>query len=390
MAHAERAHARLSASGSKRWLSCTPSARIEDQFPDSTSDYAAEGTLAHELSEIILKKAIGLITPSAYSKQFKKIEKNSLFNNEMVSYCQDYADSVIERYHEALATTPDATISLEERLDFSHLVPDGFGTGDVLIIADGTMEVIDLKYGKGVQVSAIDNSQMRLYGLGAINIHGHLYDISRVKMTIMQPRLNHIDSEELDAKELLEWGESYVRPRAELADRGEGEFIPGDHCKFCKAKAICTARAEQNLEMAKFDFKKGELLTFDEVAEILARADELQAWAKDIQEYALDQAERHGIKFPGWKLVAGRSNRKYADEDSIISKLTSEGYEEEVIYQPKKLKGITDMTKLLGTKVFETLIGSYVMKPPGKPVLVPESDSRPELSSTEDAIRDFE
>lgn len=391
--HSERAHAKLSASGSKRWLTCTPSAGLEEDFEDSESEFALEGTAAHEYSEILLTIELGLGDEESLDKtRTQKIEfetNNRFFSNEMADHCKTYVDLVIERYHAALATTPNAQISIEERLDFSAWVPEGFGTGDTLIIANDYIEVIDLKYGKGVKVDAEDNTQMRLYGLGAMDAYDMLYDFKEIRMTIVQPRLDNIVTEVLSIDELRSWGDDYVKPRALLADKGEGEFCAGDHCGFCKARHTCRDRAEYYMELEKFESKKAPLLSVAEIAEILAKASALQKWAEDIQGYALEQAEKHGIKYPGWKLVEGKANRKISDEDAVATVLDLEGYTDEQIYN-KKMKGIGDLEKLLGKKQFETFAGPYVIKPPGKATLAPETDKRPEINSSEQAERDFE
>jgi hypothetical protein len=230
---------------------------------------------------------------------------------------------------------------------------------------------------------------MRLYGLGSVNQFGLLYDFDRIRMTIVQPRLDSISSDEISVSDLLKWGDEFVKPKAKMAMAGEGEFVSGDHCQFCRAKAICKAIAEANLQMAKYDFREPLLLTNDEIGEILTKAEELQKWAKDIQDYALDQAENHGIKFPGWKLVEGRSNRKYSDEAAVADKLKAEGYTSDVYYQPQKLWGITEMEKKLGKKLFEGYLSNLIIKPAGKPTLAPESDKRPEISSVSSAVEDF-
>lgn len=387
--HSERAHALLSASGAKRWMACTPSARLEEQFEDTTSSFAEEGTLAHEISEEMLREALDLIKPATLKRKITKFKKHELFAEEMLDYCQQYTDLVMERYNAALALDKSAQISIEERLDFSAWVPDGFGTGDTVIICSEYIEVIDLKYGKGVKVDAVDNPQMRLYGLGAYDAYYLLYGFKEISMTIVQPRLDHIDTETMAISDLLDWGENDVTPKATLADAGEGEFCAGEHCKFCKARYTCKARADHNLEMAKYEFTEPSLLTVDQIGDILAKAEELQKWAKDLQGYALDQAENHGVKFPGWKLVEGRSNRKYTDEDAVASSLELEGFTEEQIYN-KKIKGVTELTKSLGKKKFSEYVDPFIIKPPGKPALVPESDKRPELNSTEAAVSDFE
>jgi hypothetical protein len=389
-AHAERAHALLSASGAKKWIACPPSARLEDQMVDESSDHAKAGTLAHEISEAVLRKELGLIKGATLKRKMTEFRKISLFEEEMIDYCQQYVDLVMERYHEALAVTPDAQISIEERLDFSAWVPDGFGTGDVLIVANDYVEVIDLKYGKGIKVDAVDNPQTRLYGLGAYHAYADFYDFKQVKMTIIQPRLDHIDTEVMAVEDLIDWAEDIVVPSAELAHAGVGEFCAGSHCtaSFCKVRETCRARAEANLAMAKYDFKEGPLLTVDEIGEILAKADELQKWANDIQGFALKQAE-NGVKIPGWKLVEGRSNRKYEDEEAVATSLEMEGFTDDQIYN-KKIKGVTELTKALGKKKFETYVGPYIIKPPGKPALVSEADGRPELNTLESQIKDFD
>ncbi|MFZ5817263.1 MAG: DUF2800 domain-containing protein [Bacillota bacterium] len=382
------AHAILSASGAHRWLACPASARLEQEFPDSTSTYAEEGTLAHALAELELRHFLGGLTWEDYESILEPIASNPLYSGEMYDYVQQHVDLVIERINAARAATPDALVFLEQRLDFSRWVPDGFGTGDVVIIADGTLEVIDLKYGKGVPVSAEGNPQIRLYGLGALDSFGTLYEIDRVRMTIVQPRLDSISTEEMSVEDLVTWGDTVVLPAAMLAYSGEGPYAAGEHCQFCRAKAQCRARAEANLELAKYDFRAPALLTHEEIAEILSRAEELQKWAADLQAYALDQAVNHGVRFPGWKLVEGRSNRKYEDEAQVTAALLAEGYTEEQIYE-KKLLGISAMEKLLTKKRFETILGGLVVKPEGKPVLVPESDKRPEINSVASAQADF-
>lgn len=246
------------------------------------------------------------------------------------------------------------------------------GQGDVLIIADDTMEVIDLKYGKGVPVSAEDNSQMRLYGLGALDGYGYLYDIQTVRMTIVQPRLDSVSTEDLPATDLITWGDDYVKPRADMAAAGEGEFAAGDHCRFCRARSTCRKRAEENLELAKYDFREGALLSTDEVGDVLGRIDQLQKWAEDIKKHALDQAEKHGVRYPGWKLVEGRSNRIYSDRDAVQAALLEGGFVEDKILTPRELLGITAMEKAVGKKKFEELLSDLIIKPVGKPTLALE------------------
>ncbi|WP_017726743.1 DUF2800 domain-containing protein [Halalkalibacterium ligniniphilum] len=389
-AHAERAHALLSASGSSRWLKCTPSVQLEQEFEETTSEFAEEGTAAHELSELFLQLHFEQINKRTFTRRLNKFKKeNEHYSEGMEEYVKTYVDVVIERANESFSVASDAQVLLEQRLDFSQWVPDGFGTGDVVIVGDGTLEVIDLKYGKGVPVSAEGNTQMRLYALGALNQYGILYDIETVRMTIVQPRLDSISTDEIDVDELLTWADEIVKPKAEMAANGDGEFCAGDHCRFCRAKHVCKARADANLEMAKYDFRNPNLLTHEEIGQILHEAEELKRWAQDVQNYALIQAESHGEKFPGWKLVEGRSNRKYTDEEAVPKTLLAEGYAEEEIYKPREILGISAMEKAIGKKRFKELLSELVIKPSGKPTLVPESDKRPELNSVESAVEDF-
>lgn len=368
-------HAILSASGASRWMACTPSAVLEQQFENKSSVFAEEGTLAHELGELTLKLNLGEITKRTFNSKFKKIQENKLYSADMPDYVQTYVDTCLERVSEAKATTPDALFKIEQRLDFSEWVPDGFGTGDFVIIADGTMEVCDLKYGKGVPVSANNNKQMMLYALGAIAEFNFLYDIQKVRMTIIQPRLDNLSTFEVNTEDLLKWAEDYVRPRAELAIKGKGEFCAGDYCKFCRAKAICRARAEKNMELAKYDFEEPALLDNNDVAYILSKIDELVNWAGDVKDFALEQA-LNGEEYDGFKVVEGRSNRKYADTEAIVEILRDNNFNDPDIFKPSELITLTNMEKLVGKKKLTELIGDYIVKPPGKPTLVPIADKR--------------
>lgn len=390
VAHADRDHAKLSASGSSRWLKCTPSVQLEEEFEETTSVFAEEGTAAHELSELFLQLHFEQINKRTFTRRYNKFKKeNGYYSEGMEEYVKTYVEVVVERANETFATSPDAQVLLEQQLDFSQWVPEGFGTGDVLIIGDGTLEVVDLKYGKGVPVSAEGNSQMRLYALGALDQYGFLYDIERVRMTIVQPRLDNLSTDEVSSDNLLKWAEEEVKPKALMAWNGDGEFVAGDHCRFCRAKAVCKARADHNLKMAMYDFRSPDLLTHEEIGQILHKAEELKRWAKDVQDYALVQAEEHGAKFSGWKLVEGRSNRKYTDEKAVKDRLLSSGYVEDEIFKPREVLGISAMEKTIGKKKFAELLEGLVIKPSGKPTLVPESDKRPELNSIDSAIEDF-
>ena len=382
-------HAKLSASGAKRWMSCPPSANLETQFPDKTTEYAEEGTFAHSLAELILRYNNNEITKKTFSTRLNKLKVDEKYSAEMQGYIEGYTEMVWEQFNIAKADCPDALALFEQRLDFSAYVPEGFGTGDVVIIADDLVQVIDLKYGKGVGVSAEDNPQLRLYGLGAYLEHSMLYDIKRVRMTIIQPRLENISTEELSVAELLGWAENEVKPKAEMAMKGEGEFCIGDHCRFCKAFATCRVQKDYQMQLAKYEFADGDLLDESEIGDVLSRVDVLVKWADAIKTYAFDQALNHGQHYSGWKLVEGRSNRKYSEEEAVASLLIEKGYEAEKIYKPRELLGITAMEKVVGKKKFSELLGDLVIKPEGKPVLVPEADNRPELNTAEKAADDF-
>lgn len=380
------AHAKLSASGSKKWLTCMPSAALEDQFPDERSEYAEEGTFAHHLGEHRLQKKLKL--PLDYKKPELIPGYDKWYTQDLSDHVDTYVGVAMDRIKAAKAECPDALVLLEQRLDFSEWVPEGFGTGDVVVVADGFIEVIDLKFGKGVVVEAEENTQMRLYALGAYNEYSHLYEITEARMTICQPRVSNHDTDTVPMLQLLGWADGYVKPRAEQAwAHLEGlpaiEYVPGDHCSsgFCRARFTCRARAEQNLLAAQYEFKKPDLLSPEEVGSILTIAGQLQKWAGEIQDWAREQAEQHHVKIPGWKLVEGRSNRTIVDLDFAVRMLNQNGYSDAIIYKPRQLLGISELEKLLGKKEFAAVLGDVVAKPQGKPVLVPSTDKRPELDS---------
>ena len=382
------AHALLSASGASRWMACTPSARYEQQFPNSTSSFAEEGTLAHEIGEIYLRKFIGEITAQKYTALLKKIKKSNLYQEEMLDYVSLYTGIVLEKFSEARARSEDAVLKVEEKLDFSNYVDKGFGTGDAIIISDGILEIYDLKYGKGVRVEAKENPQMMLYALGALNEYDLLYDIELVRMTIIQPRLDHLSGYEIEADKLRDWGENTVKPLAKLAYEGKGEFNPGEkQCKFCKARYKCRARAEKNLELAKYEFKNTNDLTNIEISDILNKLPEFESWVKDIKDGAL-KAALEGESFPGWKVVEGRSSRKITNEKDVINVMDELGYEPGQ-YLNTKLKGIGDLEKLIGKKDFNNVLGDFITIPEGKPTLVIENDKRPAYNPANKAADDF-
>lgn len=374
-------HALLSASGSDRWLNCPPSARLEAEIKEKTSQYAQEGTFAHAMAELRLAHYLGNITLLEQNSKFTKLKQDKFYSQELEDDVQIYVDFAIEKINEAKTRTKDAVVLLEARLDYSPWVREGFGTGDLVLVTDDVLEVVDLKFGRGVQVSAVDNSQMRLYALGAINQFSVLYNINTVKMTIHQPRLDNISTDEMPVKELVHWGEQTAKPIADMAFKGKGEFKPGEHCRFCKVRFTCRARADEHLKLAQHDFKKPPLLTDKEIFEILAVTDALQSWVSDIQAYALDQAVNHNKEWPGYKLIEGRSYRRYTDEAQAAEVLMAVGFGEEQIYA-KKLLGITAMERLVGKGEFNELLGPYIKKPPGKPKLVSVDDKRPAIKST--------
>lgn len=377
-----REHAILSASGAHRWLECTPSARLEEEIAEKTSIYAEEGTFMHELAELNLSLYLERISKPQFNKKLQEMKQNEFYTEEIEKAIQSYVDIVIERINEA---GKDSLILLEEQVDFSPWVPEGFGTSDALIISNNTIEVIDLKGGRGVRVEAEDNPQMRLYALGAINGFGILYDIEKIQMTIIQPRLDSISTDEMTIDELLEWGETIVKPRAEIAFKGEGEYKVSDGCRFCKVKAICRARAEENMKLAYLDFKSPPTLTDEEIVEVLMAIKELQKWASDVEDYALNEAINNGKYWPGMKLVRGRSSRRYRSEEEVAKKLLDAGYEEDKIFS-KSLLNLTKLEKELGKKEFGEVLGSLIETPPGKIQLVPEDDKRPaiKVSAEED------
>lgn len=361
-------HALLSASSSHRWLNCPPSARLCENYEDKGSEYAQEGTDAHSLCEHKLKLALGMDTTDP-------TENLSFYNEEMEQCACDYASYVLELVEEAKKICKDPVVLIEQRLDFSRFVAEGFGTGDCEIIADGTLYIVDYKHGKGVEVSAVENPQMMLYALGALELFDGIYDIDTVRMAIFQPRRENVSVCVMSKEDLLQWAYNDLMAKAKLAYEGGGEFACGDWCRFCKAKAACRKRAEYNLELAKYDFAMPDTLEDAEIAAILEKADELAAWAADVKEFALQQA-LNGVRYAGFKVVEGRSNRKYTDEDAVADTVKKAGYDP---YEPKLL-GITAMEKLLGKKQFAKLLSGLVEKPQGKPALVPESDKRQEMN----------
>ena len=367
-------HAFLAASASERWLHCPPSAKLCAQEDDQGSEYARQGSDAHALCEHLLLKALGRETRDP-------TEDLTYYDAEMQEAAEAYAAFVMEQVAEAKTVCHDPLICVEQTVDFSKWVQHGFGTADALIVADDTLYITDMKYGVGCLVTAdgedgTGNSQLKCYALGAIDTFGDLYDINRIRLSIFQPRRDNVDTFELTKADLLQWADDVLAPIAKLAYEGQGEFEAGNHCQFCRVKATCRKRAEYAMELAKYEFADAPTLDESEIAEILPQIDTLVSWAEDIKAYALNQA-LSGVRFPGFKLVAGRSNRKYADEAAVAKVVSEAGYDP----YDKRLVGITEMTKRLGKKRFEELLNGLLIKPEGKPVLVPATDTRPELNN---------
>lgn len=374
--HSERAHALLSASGASRWIKCTPSPRLEEGFANESSSFAEEGTLAHEFAELNLKLQLDLIEIGEYDLSALEHFRSDYYSDEMIHFVQVHIDYVTEQFAEAKRKTPDAILLIEQKVDITHLIEEGFGTCDVIIIADGTLEVIDLKYGLGVRVSAEDNSQLKLYGSGALEAYDLMYDIHTVKLTITQPRMDSISSWEISAKDLRQWGEEVVKPKAQIAYAGEGEQVTGDWCKFCKASPRCKAQADKALELAKLDFAEPMLLTDAELIDVYAQSPQVTKWLSSVTDYIFKEALA-GKKWEGYKLVDGQNRRGWTDEEKA-QRILSTDYDEHH-YVTTKLKGIGDIEKLVGKKVFPALLGDVVAFKKTSPSLVHESDKRPAL-----------
>ena len=373
-----KGHAILSASASDRWLNCPPSARLCEAYEDKGSDYAAEGTDAHALCEFRLKQALGIPAENP-------IENLSWYNEEMEECAAGYAAYVVELLETAKQTCSGPVVMIEQRVDFSRWVQEGFGTADCILITDGVLNIVDYKHGKGVEVRAEGNTQLSLYSLGALEIFDGIYDIDRVCVHIFQPRKSNVVSSMMDKIDLYEWADTELTEKAQLAYEGQGSFSCGEWCRFCKAKAECRERAEANMALARYDFQTPALLDDEEIADILGKVDALTAWASDVKEYALQQAIS-GKDWTGWKLVEGRSNRKYTNDAVVAATVESAGFDP---YE-RKVLGITAMQKLLGKSRFEELLAPYIEKPQGKPTLVPESDKRPAMNTAKsDFMEEF-
>ena len=356
-------HALLSASSSHRWLHCNPSARLEREFADRETTAAAEGTAAHALAEHKLKRRLKLRSERPVSP----------FDTEEMEICtDDYADFVMEQVTKERRRDPDTQVFIEQRLDFSCYVPEGFGTGDCLIVSKGRLHIIDLKYGMGLLVDSEENPQMKLYALAALTQYEEQYQIKKVKLTIFQPRRENVSTWETSVAKLKKWATKELVPKAEKAFKGEGEYCPGEWCIFCKAAVKCRARAEDKLRLAQSEFKMPPLLTDAEIEDVLAKLPDIKKWADEIQEYALAKALA-GKEWAGFKLVEGRSVRKFTDERAVVKAANAAGYHD--IYK-QTLISLTEMEKLMGKAEFSKVLGALVTKPQGKPTLVPDTDKR--------------
>lgn len=383
MNHKERDHALLSASGASRWMHCNPSARLEELFEENTSTYAEEGTLAHEISELKLTKYLTPVGPRTFNAKLKKLKEKELYKPEMDNYTDVYVENIKELLM-SFDKTPTAFI--EKKVDFSDYVPNGFGTADFVTVVDKTMYIRDLKYGKGVPVFAENNPQLMLYALGALLEFSVYMDVDTVNMGIIQPRLDNISIWEISANELLEWAENEVKPNADRAINGEGDFKVGQ-CGFCRARAACRARAEYNLGLEKDMKTKGNILSNSEIGDVLSRAQDLVKWVKHLEEYA-QSAILRGEKIPGWKLVEGRSIRSFSDTEKAFEVLKEKGIAEELMYERKMLT-LSQLESVVGKKDFNDYVGDLIIKPKGKPTLVVESDKRSNYVIENDVTNDF-
>lgn len=371
-------HALLSASGAHRWLHCTGSPLLEKDFPDSTSVYAQEGTLAHELCELKLMAYTGEITKRKLTSMKNKLMKSELWQPEMEGTSEAYLDYVKDI---TMSYVVKPVILTEKKVNFSRYVPEGFGTADCLILAGDTLHVVDYKHGKGVVVDADHNPQMMLYALGAMSELSILYRFKFVHMTIVQPRVNNISEFTMTADELIEWGETIVKPKAEAAISGNGEFEAGDWCRFCRAKQQCKTRYEANdsLYPELSERHDPRLITLEELGEYLKRGKDMAAWLEDMKEYALSESLA-GADVPGWKAVEGRGSRAFTDTDKAVDTLVKNGINESVLYERRVLT-LAQMEKAVGKKAFGEIVGNLVVKNPGKPTLVEESDKRPKITN---------
>lgn len=375
-------HARLSPSAAKRWLNCTPSVLMEEQYEDSTSPAAAEGTAAHELAELLLRREINDVEPSFFKARLSEMKQGPYYSEAMAEYVSEYVSFVMERFAMAKVKCPDAKLVLETVVDLSGYIPEGYGTVDVHIITEPTLEIIDLKYGKGVLVEVENNDQLLCYGLGAYEHNSVLYYIREVAMTIYQPRMDNIATVIMKAEDLIEWGVKVLVPGAKLAYAGKGEFKTGEHCKFCRAKMACATYYNERKEAIEMlEFVAANTIKDEDVSYALSIAKETENWLNGIKEYALKEAVLKRKVWPGYKLVEGRSITVITNPVAAYNILIKEGYHTSDINKPTTLRGITDLRALVGTKKLDTLLKPVFKKPRGKPTLAPLSDKRQPMSS---------
>lgn len=379
-------HALLSASGAKKWLAWPQAARIEQLIDDESTVFAEEGTAAHSLAELKLTYETGKITKTTYTRRLNKFKKtNEYYSPSMEEYVDGYVTEVLEIIGSYDIEAKSETV-FEQHIDFSEWVPEGFGTSDVVILAEPTLHIVDLKFGKGIKVDANHNPQLMLYALGALYNYSLAYDFDTLKMTIMQPRLYAQSTYEISRNDLLKWADNYVKPRAQIAWHELQNPLPvEDIYRICNQ--ILNQRTDANLKaIAPLD--DPHALNAEKLANLLEQADEIKKWIKDIQDYALAQVRDNGAQLPGFKLVAGRSTRKLTEPDKVAETLISAGFDE--VYKPQELKTLTALEKMVGPKRFNELLSELIIKPAGNPALVPDSDKRPEINSVADAIADFE
>lgn len=379
------AHALLSPSSAHRWLHCTASPRLEEGVEDKGSEFAAEGSLAHAMGALKLKAFFGMDA----SHELQEIDMLRRYHTgEMDEYTDTYKTIVLEKFNTAQRQCEDAQLLVETRLDFGDYIPDAFGTGDAIIIADGTLDVIDFKYGKGVRVSAYKNPQMMIYALGAYERFSFEYNIKKVRMTIVQPRIDNLSDFEMDVKDLLAWAKETLAPKAKEAFKGDGPQNPGEWCQFCKVKSCCKALTQKCTDVVK-NHEDPRLISAEELAtDILPIVATVKTWLAGVEDYALQQA-LSGVELPGWKLVEGRSIRKITNQEGVEKALTEAGFDYDDIYKPLELRTITDLEKLVGKKQFNGLCGEFIEKPQGKPTLAPESDKRPALDTIADDFKNI-
>lgn len=369
----ETKHAILSASSAHKWLTCTPSARLEEKFPNKTSEYMAEGTLAHEIAEFKVRSYfLEPIPKVTYTRRLNKLKKEEHFDNEMLTHTDTYLEYI---KGEAMKTNSKPFITVEQKVDFSKYVPEGFGTADCILISKDTLYVIDFKYGKGVKVDAEDNPQMKLYALGTFEQFGMFYPISKIKMTIVQPRIDNISEAEITLQDLLEWGNNTVKPMAEKAFMGLGEYVQGEHCRFCRAKGACEFRAKENMTILEEMQELTGVISNEKLGEILTKTDGAEQWIQDMRGYALELILK-GESVNGWKAVEGKSNRKIVDVDKAFEILEANGFDQAILYEKKPIT-LTQLEKVVGKSKLNEAIGDYIEKPKGAPTLAKETDKRP-------------